>query len=150
MSGILTGKEVMSSPERTIRMGANVIDAVKKMNKFEIGCLVVVEGRRPVGIITDKDVLRKVVESLADPSLTKVQEIISTPLKVVPEDFSVERLAQVMVRYRIKKLPVVRDGRLVGVATQTDLVKSTPALVSLIDELSQSKIVPREANQMYP
>lgn len=130
-------------------MDASVIDAVKKMNKFEIGCLVVIDGIRPVGIVTERDVLRKVVEASVDPSLMKVRDIMSTPLKVVSEDFSVERAAQVMLRYRIKKLPVVRDGNLLGIVTQTDLVKSTPALVRLIDELGQSKVVPKEGSQMY-
>lgn len=149
MSGILAVKDIMSSPVRTIRMDASVIDAVKKMNKFEIGCLVVIDGIRPVGIVTERDVLRKVVEASVDPSLMKVRDIMSTPLKVVSEDFSVERAAQVMLRYRIKKLPVVRDGNLLGIVTQTDLVKSTPALVRLIDELGQSKVVPKEGSQMY-
>ena len=139
MSGIILVRDVMSSPVRTTRVGDSVKDAVRKMNKFRIGCLVVMQGARSVGILTERDIMRKVVEPCIDPSLINVSDVMSTPITTIDPVASVEDAAMIMSRERIKKLPVVEDGRLIGIVTSTDLVRSGPELVSALTDLLSKK-----------
>ena len=141
MSGIILVRDVMSSPVRTTRVGDSVKDAVRKMNKFRIGCLVVMQGDRPVGILTERDIMRKVVEPCIDPSLINVSDVMSTPITTIDPAVSVEDAARLMSRKHIKKLPVVEDGRLIGIVTSTDLVRSGPELVSALTDLLSKKYV---------
>jgi len=139
LSGIILVRDVMSSPVRTTRVGDSVKDAVRKMNKFRIGCLVVMQGDRPVGILTERDIMRKVVEPCIDPSLINVSDVMSTPITTIDPAVSVEDAARLMSRKHIKKLPVVEDGRLIGIVTSTDLVRSGPELVSALTDLLSKK-----------
>jgi len=141
LSGIILVRDVMSSPVRTTRVGDSVKDAVRKMNKFRIGCLVVMQGDRPVGILTERDIMRKVVEPCIDPSLINVSDVMSTPITTIDPAVSVEDAARLMSRKHIKKLPVVEDGRLIGIVTSTDLVRSGPELVSALTDLLSKKYV---------
>lgn len=141
MSGVILVRDVMSSPVRTSRVGDSVKDAVRKMNKFRIGCLVVMQGDRPVGILTERDIMRKIVEPCIDPSLIRVSDVMSTPVTTIDPAASVEDAARIMSRKHIKKLPVVEDGRLVGVVTSTDLMRSGPELVSALTDLLSKKYV---------
>ncbi len=135
MSGIMLVRDLMSSPVRTIRVGDSVRDAVRKMNKFRIGCLVVMQGDRPVGILTERDIMRKVIESCVDPSLIKVSDVMSTPIMTIGPETSLEEAARIMSRKHIKKLPVVEGSKLVGIVTSTDLMMAAPKLVSALTEL---------------
>ncbi|MDH5770196.1 MAG: CBS domain-containing protein [Candidatus Bathyarchaeota archaeon] len=139
MSGVILVRDVMSSPVRTIRVGDSVRNAVRKMNKFRIGCLVVMQGDRPVGILTERDIMRKVVEPCIDPSLIRVSDVMSTPITTIDPAASVEDAARLMSRKHIKKLPVVEDGRIVGIVTSTDLMRSGPELVSALTDLLSKK-----------
>jgi len=135
LSGIMLVRDLMSSPVRTIRVGDSVRDAVRKMNKFRIGCLVVMQGDRPVGILTERDIMRKVIESCVDPSLIKVSDVMSTPIMTIDPETSLEEAARIMSRKHIKKLPVVEGSKLVGIVTSTDLMMAAPKLVSALTEL---------------
>jgi len=120
---------------KTVRVDDSVLDAVKKMNKFRIGSIVVVSGDRPVGIITERNILQRVVEPGIDPMVIKAKEIMSTPLITIEPHAPLEEAARLMVRHGIKKLPVVDDGRLVGIITTSDLVRASPIQVSIVEEL---------------
>ena len=141
MSGIILVRDVMSSPVRTIGAGDSVKDAVRKMNKFRIGCLVVMQGDRPIGILTERDIMRDVVEPCVDPSLIRVSDVMSTPIMTIDPAASIEDAARIMSMKHIKKLPVVEEGRLVGIVTATDLMKSEPELVSALTDLLSKRYV---------
>jgi CBS domain-containing protein len=135
MEGALLVRDVMSENVRTVRSNSTVTEAVRKMNKFEIGSVVVVEGDRPIGIITERDILRRVLEVTMGAEAMKAKEIMSSPLTTVNDEATVEEAARVMTDRRIKKLPVVRDGKLVGIVTSTDIVRSQPKLVELLGDI---------------
>lgn len=128
-------RDIMTKAVKTIKVGANILEAVRKMNKFNIGSLVVVDGKRPVGILTERDILRKIVDQSIDPSVVRVKEVMSSPLVTVSPDVGVEEAAGLMAKRGIKKLPVVEDGRLVGIVTSMDVMKTAPLLVDLIEDL---------------
>lgn len=128
-------RDFMTRAVKTVRIDANVRDAVKKMNKFNIGSIVVVDGKRPVGIITERDILRRIVEEGTDPSMIEVKQIMPHPTVTIQPDASIEEAAKLMAKKRIKKLPVVENDKLVGIITTMDLTRASPKIVSLMEEL---------------
>jgi len=117
-------KDFMVRDVVTVGAGATVWEAVGLMNKHEIGCLVVMKRAKPIGIVTERDMLKRVLAGLKDPEKVKVREIMSKPLVAVKPQMDIEDAAGTMLGRRIKKLPVVENGCLVGLVTLTDLVFS--------------------------
>jgi CBS domain-containing protein len=105
---------------------------VEKMNRFDIGSIVIVQEKRPIGIITERDVLRKVVEHCLDPSICKAKEIMTTPIVTLEEDSSVTDAMKLMAGRRIKRLPIVRNQELEGIVTATDLIRNNPMLAKVL------------------
>ena len=139
MSGILLVREVMTTNVKTVRPFSTVKDVVQKMNKFGIGSVVVVEEDRPVGIITERDIMRSIAEQFFDPSVVKVKDIMSTQLVTISADVSVEEAARLMATRKIKKLPVVENEKLVGIVTSMDVMRANPKIVGLLEELLKTK-----------
>ena len=135
MSGLLLVRDIMSRNVKTVRVDDTVLDAVKKMNKFRIGSIIVVSGGRPVGIITERNILHRIVEPCADPRVIKAKDIMSSPLITIESNATLEEASRMMVRHGIKKLPVIDDGKLVGIITTTDLVRASPVQLGIIEEL---------------
>jgi len=114
-----------------------VSDAVTVMLTKGIGSLVVTGSDGPVGIITERDILRKVTGARADPGKVKVKDVMSSPLISIPEETSVGDAAKKMIDNRIKRLGVTdTDGALAGLVTMTDIV----GYVAKQEELSDSLI----------
>jgi len=138
-------KEIMVEKVISVRVDASVKEAVKLMNQYEIGCLIVAEKGEAVGIITERDVLKRVVSQSKDPELTKVSEIMSKPLIVGGPDMYVEDAAKLMFKRNIKKLPIRKDGQLVGLITLSDIARVAhvePQIVKVIEELSKKGWLP--------
>jgi len=125
-------KEIMHSDVKTARPDSAVSDVVEKMNRFDIGSIVIVQEKRPIGIITERDVLRKVVEHCLDPSICKAREIMTTPIVTLEEDSSVTDAMKLMAGRRIKRLPIVRNQELEGIVTATDLIRNNPMLAKVL------------------
>ena len=117
-------EDVMVQDVITIVADATVAQAAELMSKHEIGCLVVVEKESPVGIVTERDMLNRVLRARAHPDDTEVDEIMSSPLVVGKPKMYIEDAVELMFRHGIKKLPVIEHGRLRGLVTLTDLVRS--------------------------
>ncbi len=128
-------RDVMAKSVKTIKVDDSVFDAVVKMNKFDIGSVIVMNGNRPVGIITGKNVLTKVVEPRIDPTLIRAKDAMSSPLVTVNADSTIEEAAVTMSRKHIKKLAVLEKDKLVGVISTSDIVKANPAQISILQEL---------------
>lgn len=107
----------------TIQPAATVADAVRQMNEKGIGALLVVDGERPVGIFTERDVLRRVVDADRDPALTRVAEVMTRNPVTIGPDWHVEEAMQLMTSHRFRHLPVLEDGRLVGMISIGDLLR---------------------------
>ncbi len=135
MEGVLLVRDVMTENVRTVRPNSTITEVVRKMNKFEVGSVVVVEGEKPVGIITERDILRRVLEVTLAPEAMKAKEIMSSPLVTVNDQLTIEEAARIMSDRHIKKLPVVKDGKLAGIVTSTDIVRSQPRLVELLGDM---------------
>jgi len=116
-------KDVMVKEVITVNPDTKIRDAVELMNKNEIGCLVATRKGKPVGIMTERDVLKKIVCQSKNPEQTKVSEIMSKPLIVGKVDMDWREAAKLMLDHNIKKLPILDGGKLVGLVTLTDIAR---------------------------
>ena len=107
----------------TVDGGASVLDAVKRMVEANVGSLLVTEGGEIAGIVTERDYLRRVALEGRDDRSTPVREIMSAPLIVVTKDTSVDECMALMTDRRIRHVPVVDAGEVVGLVSIGDLVK---------------------------
>jgi CBS domain-containing protein len=130
----------------TVEPDVNVRRAVRAMNDFEIGCLVVVEAGRVVGILTERDVLKRVVDEGRKPEETSVREVMSKP--PISPDADLETAIELMFKHKIKKLPVVENGKLVGLVTFTDLVRAQPALIQAVKRFMEILEVPKSLSKV--
>ncbi|MEA2090609.1 MAG: CBS domain-containing protein [Thermoproteota archaeon] len=134
MAETILVRDIMTKNVKTARRDFTIREVVRKMNKFNIGSVVIVQEKRPVGIITERDILRKIVEPGLDPTMMKAGEVMSSPLILIDKETSVEEAARLMAKRGIKKLPIVQDEKLVGIITSMDIVRMQPNLLSLLEE----------------
>lgn len=106
----------------TVAPQSTVTDAVAEMNRHRVGSVMVTDGDRPVGIFTERDVLRRVVGERRDPQHTKVADVMTRELVAVRPNVTVAEAMAIVTEKRCRHLPVVQDGRLVGVVSIGDLM----------------------------
>ena len=135
MSGVIIVRDVMTKNIKTVKTDDTVHDAVKKMNKFDIGSVIVMSSGRPVGIITETNVMRRIVEPRMDPATVWTKDIMSSPLTTIESNAALEEAAKIMADKRINRLPVTDGDKLVGVISSTDIVKASPTQLSILEEL---------------
>jgi len=141
-------KDVMVTDLVTVKADVTVKKAVEVMNDFEIGCLIVVEKGEAIGIITERDVLKRVVVEGKDPNKTLVSEVMSKPLIVTSPETSLEKAIEAMFKHKIKKLPVIEGGKLVGLITFTDIARIQPVMEKTIRQLMKKYAVPRRISKV--
>ncbi len=137
-SGLLV-RDVMSKNVKTVRPNSTINEVVRKMNKFEIGSIVVADGQKPIGIITERDILRRVLEVTVASEAMKAKEIMSAPILTIDSQATAEEAATLMNSKRIKKIPVVEEGKLIGIVTSTDIVRTEPRLVETLSKMMWKK-----------
>jgi len=132
--------DVMTKNVITVGERATVKTVVELMNKHDIGCLIVMRRKKPVGIVTERDILKRVLLSpkntkkikVNDMLMRKVGEIMSKPLIVGKTQTELRDGVRLMAEWKIKKLPIVENGRLLGLVTYTNIIRSTRYLEEMI------------------
>jgi len=118
---IMTRDVRVASPDDTLQLAAQL------MEKDDFGALPVGENDRLVGMLSDRDIVIRAVARGLPPAQTKVRDVMSTDIKYVYEDESVEEVARNMSELQVRRLPVVnRDKRLVGIVSLGDLAVTEP------------------------
>jgi len=123
----------------TLPSCASVYEAVKLMNKNKIGCLVVVYNGEIVGILTERDLLERVLEKCRDPKEIAVSQIMTEHVIVGKPNMELSEATRIMFENGVKKLPIVKGNNLVGIVTLTDIARATSTdkeTVELIRKLS--------------
>ncbi|HKO90676.1 MAG TPA: CBS domain-containing protein [Polyangiaceae bacterium] len=115
---------VKGSTVHTIDRMATVFDAITKMVEQNVGALLVMDGQRACGILTERDYLRKVAVCGRASRTTRVEEIMSSGLISVEPDTAIEACMELMTSNRIRHLPVFEDNQLAGILSIGDIVKS--------------------------
>ena len=136
-------EDVMVRDVVTIDENSTVREAADVMNKFEIGCLIAVKKGKAVGIITERDLLKRVVAEARDVNKTKVKNVMSSPLVVVEPSMDLEEAVKLMFQMKIKKLPVVEEKRLVGLVSLTDIARFQPQMIKILKQLAIRQVAPK-------
>jgi len=116
-------EEAMVNNVITLQRDVSAYDAVKLMNENRIGCLVVLQNGHVVGILTERDMLERVLEKCKNPKETKVSEIMTRQVIVGKPDMQLSEAMELMFEKKVKKLPIVEGNRLVGLVTLTDIAR---------------------------
>jgi CBS domain-containing protein len=114
-------RNAMTESPRSIGATESVVDAARLMRDEHIGSLPITDGEQLVGMITDRDITTRVVAEAADPKTTSVGDVYSQDLVSVEPDQDLEEAVELMARHQVRRLPVVEDGRLVGIVAQADI-----------------------------
>ena len=115
-------KEVMTSDVVTIAPGTSAVDAAKVMIQEEKGPLPVVEGERVVAIVTDRDLIARVVAAGRDPNSVTVDEVATTDLVTAEPTLEVDEARRLLAQHQLDRLLVVEEGdRLVGILSEADI-----------------------------
>ena len=115
-------KDLMTKNGITIDLNKTVFDAAVLMSEKEIACLVIMDDKTPIGIVTERDFIRRVV-SKKTPLDTKISEIMSKPIITVDPDSSLRDAARLMINSKIRRLPVVKENKLVGILVVSDFAQ---------------------------
>ena len=114
-------REQMVSSVVTIEPGTGVVDAAKRMIQEEKGPLPIVEGKRPVAIVTDRDIIAHVVAEGRDPTSMTVQDIASHDLVTIGPEQDISEARRLMDEHQLDRILVVEDDRLVGIISEADI-----------------------------
>ncbi len=118
-----TVKDIMTKEVVTIDEKRSVFEAAQLMTQEELGCLIVIDKALPVGIITERDIVRRIVAKRSSLDL-KVSEVMTNTLITVSPDTSLREAARVMLANKIRRLPVLKNDKLVGIVVSSDFVRN--------------------------
>ncbi len=137
-------RDAMTENPRSIGTSASVVEAARLMREEHIGSLPITDDEQLVGMITDRDITTRVVAEAADATMTSVGDVYSRDIITVEPDKDLDEALQLMALHQVRRLPVVDNGRLVGIVAQADIALAenetkTGALVEAISEPSEGE-----------
>jgi len=128
-------KDAMNPKVISASKDISIKEAARTLTKHEIGSLIIVEDEKIVGVITESDIIRKVVATGLDPSVTLVEEMMTKDVITIDADAELNDACQTMVDHKIKRLPVLDGGQLVGIITTTDIIAVEPKLMEELGKI---------------
>jgi len=137
MGGLVLVRDIMSKDVKAVRPDSSVKEVVAKMNKFNIGSIVVVQGDKPVGVISERDILKRVVEPCLSPEVLTARHVMTSPVVTINETVSLEEAAKLMAKRKVRKIPVMNKQKLVGIVTFTDIVNKVLTTLSILEEFAK-------------
>jgi CBS domain-containing protein len=140
--------DVMVKEVVTIDENFSVREAADIMNKFEIGCLIGVRRGKAMGILTERDVLKRVVAEGKDASKMRVKDVMTSPLVVAEPSMDLAEAVKLMFQMKIKKLPVVDEKRLVGLVSLTDIARFQPQMITILKQLAARQEAPKSMQKV--
>ena len=136
MSKDVLVKEVMKPQPVIVQPFMTVLEAAKIMRDKKIGNVIIAELQHPIGILTESDIIKKVVCEGKNAQDVSVEEAMTSPLVITEPYISVQEALKIMGKCNIRRLPVVENNELVGIITQRDIAKMSPALTEIAHEWS--------------
>ena len=124
--------ELVGEIPLSVSLDTPIKDAAKLMKDKDLSAVVVTKNQRVTGIITEKDITRRVVAKNLDASKTSVKEIMTKNLISVPPGTSLAKAATIMKTKKIRHLPIVQKGLILGVVTAMDILEADPKCISFL------------------
>ena len=119
-----TMRTAMRESPLTASPSETIPSIVQRMVNTDIGAVVVVEGDKPIGLITEKDILDRVLNASRDPSKTYARDVMSSPITTVEHNTSPMEALKVMRDKQIRRLSVTQDGKLIGIITERRILEA--------------------------
>jgi len=116
-------KDVMTTKVITSTENETLMDIGKKMAKYGISCIVIVRNKKPVGLITERDLSQRVVAKNLDCKKTEAKQVMTKKVKYIEPDKNIYYANQQMKKKKVRRFPVVQNKELVGIITQSDLIR---------------------------
>lgn len=121
-----TARDVMTRHVEVIRSDETVDVAAKRLADHDIGAMPICDGERLTGMLTDRDIVTKVVAKGKDPAKVRAGELATGKPVYVKAGDSLDDAMRAMAEHKIRRLPVIEDDKLVGILAQADVVKASP------------------------
>jgi CBS domain-containing protein len=142
---VVYAKDFMTKEVVTIDGTKTAMDAAKLMMEREVGSLLVVDAGKPVGLITDRDIVTRVLANDMNPAQVRVASFMSKPLITANLDTPMIELAKLMDEKNIRRVPIVEEGRVVGIVTSTDMGKASKILAPyLLPRIPEIYLTPKK------
>lgn len=144
-------KDIMTSPVVTIGENDTIYKAAQLMDKHDVGCIIVTskEGK-PVGILTERDLVARVLTKNTLPSRIKAGKVMTSPLITINPDETLQEAARKMSKLNIRRLGVVYKGHLEGIISSKDILAVTPELLEMIQERANIEKEPVTEEEAQP
>ncbi len=131
----LVVREAMSSPVITVKEQETLKKTARIMREHKVGAIVIIANNdEPVGIVTERDIVNRVVAEGISPSNISAKEVMSTPLRLVESETSLMEAMSLMDKHKIRRLGVSYRGRLSGIVTDRDILRIMPTLLEIMRE----------------
>ena len=124
---------IMTRDVATVPKSVSVAEAARIMDSRRISCVVVMEQDEPAGVLTEKDMIQRVVTAERNPCETRVADVMSSPVTTIPQDYSVLEVCRKMDALHVHRLIVMEGGKLCGIVTQTDIMRAVRAEVERVE-----------------
>jgi CBS domain-containing protein len=142
---MVCAEDFMTKEVATIAHDKTVLDAAKLMSELGVGSLVVTQDGRPAGIVTDRDLVTKVLAKGMDVGKVKVGEIMSKPLATVSRNTPMLDIARLLDERKIRRVPVVDGDKIVGIVTSSDMGRAAKILAPyLLPRIPEIYLVPKK------
>ncbi len=128
-------KDLMSTNVNVFKNESTAQEVISAMSKYDVDYVIVVQSAKPTGIITERDLIVRMMEQGLDPKVVIARAIYTNPLVTIEETATVEEAAKLMKDWKIKHLPVTKDGRIAGMLTYLDIAFAVPSLLPEMKEL---------------
>jgi len=141
MKPVVSVMDAMNKKVLTASPDTTVAKAAKMMAERGVGSIIIVKGKKPVGILTERDLLMKVVSVDLIPSKVHVGKIMSAPIISIGPSTDITEAARIMAKNKVRRMPVVEHGKLIGIVTASDIAAISPQLT---DIMAQPEVPARE------
>lgn len=127
--------EVMNKAVIVMDINSDIPAIAREMVSRDAGSVIITENGMAMGIVTERDLVRGIVTEDRRPSEVKASELLSTPLVTVEPETTIVEASEIMLKANIKRLPVLKDGMIIGVISNTDILIVTPGLNTILKDL---------------
>lgn len=139
-------RRIMNEDVPVLQCNATVPEAARVMSARGISCIVALKGNQVAGVLTERDLLKRVIAQQKDPAHTAVAEVMSSPAITIPADYSVFSASRLMEKMSIRRLVVMEGGRMCGIVAQTDIFRAVKEKLETEDEENLERLEKSESN----
>jgi CBS domain-containing protein len=115
-------KDILGKKSIVFNENSSIKDIAKKMGEVDLGCAIITKKNKPIGIITERDIAKRVVAKDLDVNKIKAKDIMTSPVETINPDANIYYVARIMKEKGYKRYPVVKNGKFIGLVTQGDLI----------------------------